>query len=49
MRYVDEYRNEADATRFVQALESVVTRPWSLMERAPPQYSTAAAFRYMIL
>jgi hypothetical protein len=32
MRYVDEYRNEAEATRFVQALEGVVTRPWSLME-----------------
>jgi hydrogenase expression/formation protein HypD len=32
MRFVDEYRNEAEATRFVQALEGVVTRPWSLME-----------------
>lgn len=32
MKYVDEYRSEADATRFVQALQSVVTRPWSLME-----------------
>jgi len=32
MRYVDEYRNEADAQRFVQAIQRLVTRPWAIME-----------------
>jgi hydrogenase expression/formation protein HypD len=32
MKFVDEYRNEADAQRFVGAIEDLVTRPWTLME-----------------
>jgi hydrogenase expression/formation protein HypD len=32
MKFVDEYRNEADAQRFVQAIQRLVTRPWTLME-----------------
>jgi hydrogenase expression/formation protein HypD len=32
MRFVDEYRSEADIQRFVQAIARRVTRPWTLME-----------------
>jgi hydrogenase expression/formation protein HypD len=32
MRFIDEYRNEADARRFVEAIAGAVTRPWTLME-----------------
>jgi hydrogenase expression/formation protein HypD len=32
VKYVDEYRNEADAQKYVQAIRQVVTRPWSIME-----------------
>lgn len=32
MRFVDEYRNEADVQQFVQAIHELVTRPWALME-----------------
>lgn len=32
MKFVDEYRDEADAQRLVAAIERVVTRPWNLME-----------------
>jgi len=32
MRFVDEYRNEADAQKFVQAIQRLVTRPWNVME-----------------
>lgn len=32
MRFVDEYRNEADAQKFIQAIQRTVTRPWTLME-----------------
>jgi len=32
MRFVDEYRNEADAQRFVRAIHQLVTRPWTIME-----------------
>jgi len=32
MRFVDEYRREADAQRFVQAIQRLVTRPWTIME-----------------
>ena len=32
MRFVDEYRKEEDATKFVSALQGLVTRPWCLME-----------------
>lgn len=32
MKYVDEYRDEADAQRFLAAIRGTVTRPWTLME-----------------
>ena len=32
MRFVDEYRSEADARKFLHALDRVVTRPWTIME-----------------
>ena len=32
MRFVDEYRNEADAQRFVQAIHQSITQPWTIME-----------------
>jgi len=32
MRFVDEYRNEAEAQKFVQAIRKAVTRPWTVME-----------------
>lgn len=32
MRFVDEYRNEADAQRFFHAIQRLVTRPWTIME-----------------
>jgi hydrogenase expression/formation protein HypD len=32
MRFVDEYRREVDAQRFIQAIARLVTRPWTLME-----------------
>lgn len=32
MKYVDEYRGEADAQRFLAAIRATVTRPWTLME-----------------
>lgn len=32
MRFVDEYRSEADAQKFVQAIRRITTSPWTLME-----------------
>lgn len=32
MRYMDEYRSETDARKFVQAIRRVATRPWTIME-----------------
>jgi hydrogenase expression/formation protein HypD len=32
MRFVDEYRRETDAQKFVQAIRRRVTRPWTIME-----------------
>jgi len=32
MRFVDEYRNEAAARQFLEAIGRLVTRPWTLME-----------------
>ena len=32
MRFVDEYRNEADARKFLSAIERTPTRPWTIME-----------------
>jgi hydrogenase expression/formation protein HypD len=32
LRFVDEYRNETDAQKFLHAIHELVTRPWTLME-----------------
>jgi hydrogenase expression/formation protein HypD len=32
MRFVDEYRNEADARKFLNAIERLVSREWTIME-----------------
>jgi hydrogenase expression/formation protein HypD len=32
VKYVDEYRNAADAQKFVRAIRQLVTRPWAIME-----------------
>ena len=32
MRFVDEYRNEADARKLLAAIERTVTRSWTIME-----------------
>ncbi|MEJ5198605.1 MAG: hydrogenase formation protein HypD [Anaerolineae bacterium] len=32
MRFLDEYRNETDARKFLQAIERLTTRPWTIME-----------------
>jgi len=32
MKYLDEYRSEVDAQKFVEAIDKVVTKPWNLME-----------------
>ena len=32
MRFVDEYRNESDAQRFLHAIHGLVTQPWTIME-----------------
>ncbi len=32
MRFIDEYRNEADVHKFLAAIERTVTRPWTIME-----------------
>jgi hydrogenase expression/formation protein HypD len=32
MRFIDEYRNEADAQKFIQAIHQSITQPWTIME-----------------
>jgi hydrogenase expression/formation protein HypD len=32
MRFVDEYRSEADAQKLLRAIQHAVTRPWTIME-----------------
>jgi hydrogenase expression/formation protein HypD len=32
MRFIDEYRNQADAQKFVTAIRQLITRPWTIME-----------------
>lgn len=32
MRFVDEYRREADARKFLAAIEQITARPWTIME-----------------
>ncbi len=44
MKYIDEYRDEAAAQRFVQLIERTVTRPWTLMEICGGQTHTLIKF-----
>ena len=32
MRFIDEYRNEADAQKLIQAIHQSITQPWTIME-----------------
>ena len=32
MKYIDEYRSETEAQKYVAALDALVTQPWNLME-----------------
>ena len=40
MRFLDEYRSEAETQRFVRAIRERVTRPWTLMEICGGQTNT---------
>lgn len=44
MRFVDEYRNEADARKFVDAIHKSVSRPWTIMEICGGQTHTLIKF-----
>ena len=44
MKYVDEYRDEAEARRYLDALRSIVTRPWTIMEICGGQTHTFIKF-----
>jgi hydrogenase expression/formation protein HypD len=44
VKYVDEYRDEAAARRLLEALESRVSRPWTLMEICGGQTHTLVKF-----
>lgn len=44
MKYVDEYRQERFAQRFVRSIHETVTRPWTLMEICGGQTHTLMKF-----
>jgi hydrogenase expression/formation protein HypD len=44
MRFLDEYRNEADAKKFLGAIQRLVSRPWTLMEICGGQTHTLIKF-----
>ena len=44
MKYVDEYRDEAEARRYLAAIEDTVTRPWTIMEICGGQTHTFIKF-----
>ncbi len=44
MKYIDEYRDEATAQRYVEAIRRTVTRPWTLMEICGGQTHTILKF-----
>jgi len=44
MKFVDEYRGEAEAKQFVGAIAKLVTRPWTLMEICGGQTHTLIKF-----
>ena len=46
MKYVDEYRDEAEARRYLDAIHEITTQPWTIMEICGGQ--THAIMRYGI-
>ncbi len=44
MKFVDEYRGEAEATQLVRAIERIVTRPWTIMEICGGQTHTLVKY-----
>ncbi len=44
MKYIDEYRNEADVQKFIRAIAQITTRPWTLMEICGGQTHTLIKF-----
>ncbi|MFO7892244.1 MAG: hydrogenase formation protein HypD [Longimicrobiales bacterium] len=44
MKYIDEYRDEADAKKLLNAIRQTVTQPWSLMEICGGQTHTFVKF-----
>jgi hydrogenase expression/formation protein HypD len=44
VKYVDEYRDEAEATRYLDAIAATVTRPWTIMEICGGQTHTFIKF-----
>jgi hydrogenase expression/formation protein HypD len=44
MRFVDEYRDETAAQRFIQEIHRLVTRPWTIMEICGGQTHTLIKF-----
>jgi len=44
MKYIDEYRNEADAQKFLVAIQRLVTHSWTLMEICGGQTHTLVKF-----
>ncbi|MEK6569921.1 MAG: hydrogenase formation protein HypD, partial [Bacteroidota bacterium] len=44
MRYIDEYRDEAQARKFAEHIARVTTRPWTLMEVCGGQTHTIVKF-----
>lgn len=44
MRYVDEYRSEAAARKYADAIRKITTRPWTMMEICGGQTHTIVKF-----
>ena len=44
MKFIDEYRNEADVQKFIRAIAQITTRPWTLMEICGGQTHTLIKF-----
>ena len=44
MKYVDEYRDEAEAQRYLEAIRATVTQPWTIMEICGGQTHTFIKF-----
>ncbi len=44
MKYIDEYRDEAAAQRYIEAIRRTVSRPWTLMEICGGQTHTILKF-----